>query len=43
MEFRAIEVWGSQEALNRERMKAAEELKRYQQCTLLISTFVPKL
>lgn len=29
---RALEVWGSQESLNRERMKKAEEVKRYQQC-----------
>jgi len=31
-ENRALEVWGSQEALIRERIKKAEEVKRYQQC-----------
>lgn len=30
--YRALEVWGSQEALDRERKKKTEELKRYQQC-----------
>nr|CAH0100487.1 unnamed protein product [Daphnia galeata] len=31
VEAKALEVWGSQEALDRERKKKTEELKRYQQ------------
>ena len=30
--FRALAVWGSQQALDHERKKKAEEMKRYQQC-----------